>query len=271
MNIQVPAGNTVIVPDQSHHSGSLAKEQETVSAAAVDLTCSPTTEPNSKEHHAASAAVAINCFEETIDPKDYPTLGSKNICLKMDKDITPVLCDIMKKLSNKVRSVNLLKVLNYNDTTTSLVEVPCSAKQSGFKKQARLSRWVHGILQCVRKYKEEELVIDDEREDDDDEFAYTDDDAARWLITYLAESYPKQLVQSAKALDMPIHQGKMDAAHTTAMWSDAGVGVAAQRIMMILPRFVWVEVHYSQGVDQPAGCWFSTTSCWYSPVYGPHS
>ncbi len=30
---------------------------------------------------------------------------------------------------------------------------------------------------------------------------------------------------------MPIHQGKMDAVYTTAMWSDAGVGVAAQRVV----------------------------------------
>jgi hypothetical protein len=81
------------------------------------------------------------------------------------------------------------------------------------------------------KYKEEELVADDEQEDDD-EFAYTDDDAARWLITYLGDNYPKEFVKLAQALDMPIHQGKMDAEYTTAMWSDAGVGVAAQRIMM---------------------------------------
>jgi hypothetical protein len=39
-----------------------------------------------------------------------------------------------------VKSVDLLKVLNYNDSTT-FVEVPCSAKQSGFKQQARQSRW----------------------------------------------------------------------------------------------------------------------------------
>ncbi len=105
-------------------------------------------------------------------------------------------------------------------------------------KQARRSAgWIHRILQCVRKYKEEELVADDEKqEEDDDEFAYTDDDAdddaARWLITYLGDCYPKEFVKSAQALDMPIHQGKMDAEYTTAMWSDAGVGVAAQRIMM---------------------------------------
>jgi hypothetical protein len=37
----------------------------------------------------------------------------------------------------------------------------------------------------------------------------------------------------AQALDMPIHQGKIDAKYTVlAMWSDAGVGVAAQRIIM---------------------------------------
>jgi hypothetical protein len=52
------------------------------------------------------------------------------------------------------------------------------------------------------------------------------------LITYLGESYPSEFVKSAQALDMPIHQGKMDAEYTTAMWSDAGVGVAAQRIIM---------------------------------------
>ncbi len=84
----------------------------------------------------------MNHFQEIVDPKDYPTLDSLNICLQTDKYIMPVLRDIMK-LSKKVRSVDLLKVLNYNDMTTSLVEVPCSAKQSGFKKQARRSQWVH--------------------------------------------------------------------------------------------------------------------------------
>ncbi len=176
----------------------------------------------------------MNHLEETVDPKDYPTLNSKNmICLQTDKDITPVLRDIMK-LAKKVRSVDLLKVLNYNDTTTSLVEVPCSAKKSGFKKQARRSWWVHQILQCVQKYKEEELVTDDERqqEEDDNKFAYTDDDAARWLITYLGKCYPCEFVKSAHALDMPIHQGKMDSLYTTAMRSDAGVSLAVQQTTM---------------------------------------
>jgi hypothetical protein len=49
----------------------------------------PSTEPPSKKQQALSAAVAIHRFEETVDPKDYPTLDSKNICLKMDKDISP--------------------------------------------------------------------------------------------------------------------------------------------------------------------------------------
>jgi hypothetical protein len=45
----VPAGKTISIPDQSHHHGSLAKEQEVLSAAAVDSTCLPTTESPSKE------------------------------------------------------------------------------------------------------------------------------------------------------------------------------------------------------------------------------
>jgi hypothetical protein len=43
---------------------------------------------------------------------------------------------------------------------------------------------------------------------------------------------PKEFVKSAQALDIPIHQGKMDAEYITAMWSDAGVGVTAQKNMM---------------------------------------
>jgi hypothetical protein len=154
----------------------------------------PPTEPPSTEQQTVSAAVAINRFKETVNSKDYPTLGSKNIYLETDKDITPVLRDITK-LSKKVRSVDLLKVLNYNDTTTSLAEFPCSAKQWGFKKQA----WVHQIWQFVQKYKEEELAADHERqEEDDDKFAYTGDgDAARWLIAYLGDCYPKDFVKLA--------------------------------------------------------------------------
>jgi hypothetical protein len=138
------------------------------------------------------------------------------------------------KLSKKVKSVELLKVLNFDDKITSLVAVPCSAKQSGFKKQARKSRWVSRLLECVRRHKEEELVdeVDEGNDDDNSEIAHTNDDAARWSITHLGDSYPKEFVKSAQALDMPVHQGKMDAEHATAMWSDAGVGVAAQRIIM---------------------------------------
>jgi hypothetical protein len=43
--------------------------------------------------------------------------------------------------------------------------------------------------------------------------------------------FPSEFVKSAQTLDMPIHQGKMDAIYTTAMWRDAGVGVAAQRMV----------------------------------------
>jgi hypothetical protein len=55
---------------------------------------------------------------------------------------------------------------------------------------------------------------------------------ARWLIAHLGDSHPKEFVKSARASDTPVHQGKMDAEHTTAMWSHAGVGVAAQRVIM---------------------------------------
>jgi hypothetical protein len=127
--------------------------------------------------------------------------------------------------------------VNSNGITTSLVEVPCSAKQSGSKKQSRKLGWVERILYNVRKNKQEKefLVAEDGDEYDDnedDETAYTNADTARGLMTYLGECFPAEFVKSAQALDMPIHQGKMDAQYTSAMWMDASAGVAAQRIIM---------------------------------------
>jgi hypothetical protein len=133
----------------------------------------------------------------------------------------------------QVKSVDILKILNLNDSTTSLVEVPSSAKNSGFKKQARRTKWVLHVLESARRCKTKDLLVGDDDEDkEDDEIAHTNDDAARWLLTCLGGFFPAVFVKSAQALDMPVHRGKMDAAHTAAMWSDAGVGVLAQRIVM---------------------------------------
>jgi hypothetical protein len=200
-------------------------------------------EEDEKMEEAVSAALRVETFSENnVLPSNYPFLADlqdsrgRQICLKTNKDIQKLLREIVK-MSRQVKSVDLLKVINSNDVTTSLVEVPCSAKQSGFKKQSRRSGWVERILYNVRKNKEKALPIDaadgDEYDDtDDDERAYTNADTARWLMTYLGECYPAEFVKSAQALDMPIHQGKMDAEYTSAMWMDASVGVAAQRIIM---------------------------------------
>jgi hypothetical protein len=155
------------------------------------------------------------------------------MCLKTNKEIQKLLREIMK-MPRQVRSVNLFKIVNSNDITTSLVEVPCSAKQSGFKKQSRKLGWVDWILNYVQKNKQSELLVDmahrDKYEDnEDDKTAYMNADAARWLMTYLGEGFPDDLAQ---ALDMPIHQGKMDAEYMSAMWMDARVSVAAQCIIM---------------------------------------
>jgi len=226
------------VPDMVDHESFFRKDLSPVMLESMFLqTCNETCvseiqKQKEKKQEAVSAAVQVNVFETPVEPNDYPILVSKNISLTSDEEITPVLREIVK-LSKVVKSdsVDILKVLHRNDSTTSLVEVPCSAKQSGFKKQLRRTKWVHRILEGVRRYKKKDLLVGDNN-DEDDEIAYTDDDAARWLITYLGECYPGEFVKSAQALDMPIHQGKMDAEYTAAMWSDAGVGVAAQRIVM---------------------------------------
>jgi hypothetical protein len=185
-----------------------------------------------KKQKAVSAAVEVNHFTEVIDAKQFPTLAAKNTCLTSDKDIKAVMRELVK-LSKQVKSVDLLQVLHHNDATTSLVEVPCSSKQSGFKQRARKSRWVQRILKSARRHKNEDLLVDECDDDaENDETACTDDDAARWLITCLGDCYPSEFVKSAQALDVPIHKGKMDAEHACAMWSDAGVGVAEQRIIM---------------------------------------
>jgi hypothetical protein len=186
-----------------------------------------------KKQEAVSAASQERPFDTTLKPQEHPALVSKNISLASNQDIVPVLREIVK-LSKQVKSVDILKILNLNDSTTSLVEVPSSAKYSGFKKQARRTKWVLRVLVSARRCKTKDLLVGDDDEDDeeDNEIAHMNDDAARWHLTHLGEFFPAEFVKSAQALDMPVHRGKMDAACRAAMWSDAGVGVAAQRIVM---------------------------------------
>ena len=64
-----------------------------------------TCELKRKKKKAVSVAVDVITFAEHINPKDYPTLHSKHICLQTDTKITAVLRDILK-LSKKVKSVD---------------------------------------------------------------------------------------------------------------------------------------------------------------------
>jgi hypothetical protein len=169
-----------------------------------------------------------NVFDEHINPKDYPTLQAKQISVESDKAShcgSPSWHHQTIKegeVSWHTQSCELQWY--YNDATTSLVKVPCCyAKQSGFKQQARRTRWVHWILQSVRRYNAEDVVdgVGKEKKEVDEEFAYSDDNAARWLLmTYLGECYPSEFVKyvvcASITLDMPIHQGKIHAEYTTA-------------------------------------------------------
>jgi hypothetical protein len=145
-----------------------------------------------------------------------------------------VLREIVELSKTAEKSADLLKVLHNNDLTNSLVEVPCSAKQSGFKKQARMMKWMHCVLKALRRFKNP-LVNNNngvnDNDDAEDKIAHADDNAARWLITHLGKFDPVEFVKSAQASHMPVHKGKMNAEHAAAMWCKAGVGVAAQRVM----------------------------------------
>ena len=97
---------------------------------------------------AVSAALRVETFSENnVLPSNYPFLADlqdsrgRQIGWKTNKDIQKLLREIVK-MSPQVKSVEILKVVNSNNVTTSLVEVPCSSKQSGFKVQSRRSGWV---------------------------------------------------------------------------------------------------------------------------------
>jgi hypothetical protein len=97
----------------------------------------------------------------------------------------------------------------------SLAQQRCQA----LKSRCPRSQLVPHILQCVRRFEKEDLLVndDDATDPDDEETAYTYNDAARWLLTYLGGYFPSEFVKSSQALDMPIHQGKVDAEYTAAM------------------------------------------------------
>jgi hypothetical protein len=95
-----------------------------------------------------------NLFDRKAFAEFITTHGLGNMVVLDEKDKQPVLrmhrhlhptqhsygslrVKSMEMLPKNGKPVDILKVLNYNDSTISLVEVPCSAKQSGFKHQAR--------------------------------------------------------------------------------------------------------------------------------------
>jgi hypothetical protein len=199
----------------------------------------------------------VQIFDETIDPQDCPTLASKQTHVESDNDVTPALHKIVKLAKDAVKSTDLQKVLHVNDRTARVVVVPCSAKQSGFKMQAQKSQQVHQILQRARRCKEEEVA---QEGNDDKEFACANDDTARWLIAHLGDCDPSKFVRLAQALDMPIHKGNWTWS-TPQPQSDAGVGVAAQRIIM--KHFVclfWMQ--FAVPVRQRSTiCWHHIQCC----------
>jgi hypothetical protein len=80
-----------------------------------------------KIEEAESAALRGETFSENnVLPSNFPFLANlqesrgQRICLKRNKDIQKLLRDIVK-MSWQVRSVDLLKVVNGNEITTSLV------------------------------------------------------------------------------------------------------------------------------------------------------
>ena len=66
-------------------------------------------ENDDKKQKAVGAAVDVREFTEDIDAYQFPTLVSKNICIKTDKDITPVLREIVKLAKTVEKSTDLLK------------------------------------------------------------------------------------------------------------------------------------------------------------------
>jgi hypothetical protein len=101
---------------------------------------------------------------------------------------------------------------------------------SGFKKQARWSQWC--FVSCnVSEDSKEDLLVNDDATDPMMKKQPSRTMMQQWLLTYLGECFPSEFVVCT-SLGYANHQGKMDAEYTTAMWSDAGVGVGAQRIIM---------------------------------------
>jgi hypothetical protein len=109
-------------------------------------------EEDDKRQKAVGASVEVKQFAEVIDATQFPTLVAKNICITSDKDIKLVMPELAK-LSKQVKQVDLLEVLQFTDAATSLVEVPCSVKWSGFKQQVQRLRWAERVLKCVRQHK----------------------------------------------------------------------------------------------------------------------
>jgi hypothetical protein len=121
----------------------------------------------------------------------------------MKNVVTPALREIVKP-PKKAKSADLLKVLHFNGATTSLLKVPCLAKQSGFRSEARGPKTEAGASHpTVSETVQEEVTLAGNNNNDNDDsgnkMASADDDAAKWLIARLGDFFPKELVKSARA------------------------------------------------------------------------
>jgi hypothetical protein len=57
-------------------------------------------------------------------------------------------------------------------------------------------------------------------------------DVARWMLTYLGLKWPTEFAQAGGEIGMPVNAKSMGAYRAFAMWGDANMTLAQQRIIL---------------------------------------
>ena len=166
-------------------------------------------------------------LSDELNNNDFPVMIQHGIDCH-DVQTVHALLRELSKLNDSVSSRKLFTYDQSNGKHTSMVRVPTSTKYQWFVRNA--PSWLPNVLDAVCPETDEENKGNGDEVDD--RLGYGRKDAARWLLTYLGAKWPTEFAQAGGEIGMPVSAKTMGAYRAFAMWGDANITLAQQRIIL---------------------------------------
>ena len=242
-------------------------EERTVVAAATEL------EERTVTATATELEDATELEERTVAAAVPPPAQQLDHVLNLSKEKFPLLASVCKKTteleslikelaefdSNKMLSVVLsrdngkskkkhascFRVKRRNNKYATLIQVPGSSDYGRFVKTANDTQWLLNVINNASKSGIEVTGV------------------VGWMIAYLSKRFPDALEWATTKLKLPFLKKPMDATTALAMFHDANVAIAGQRIIR---RYFFVHCNF--WITPPEARLRELTNNFVQPVVG---